>query len=47
MISDEGLDYTPLLKCKRLQTVNTEWMRQNELNQEVCDKLEASGVELA
>jgi hypothetical protein len=46
MISEKGIDFAPLLKCNKLETVSTEFMLNNLENKKVVKLLENRGVKI-
>ncbi len=46
MISDKGIDFSPLLKCKKLETLSSEFMLQNLENKKILKLLKNKGVEI-
>ena len=46
MINLEGIDYSPLLACKKLESVNPEFAAENPENDKVLAELESRGVEV-
>ncbi len=46
MITSDGIDYAPLLGCKKLESVNAECMKDTAENYEVIRQLQARGVEV-
>jgi hypothetical protein len=46
MITEDGLDYSPLLKCENLEAISSEFMRADEANENVIAQLEEKGVEI-
>ena len=46
MINMDGIDYSPLLACKKLESVNPEFAAEDPENDKVLAELEARGVEV-
>ena len=46
MIVEEGLDYSPLLKCKKLEEVSSAFALESSKNEKVIEQLEERGVEM-
>lgn len=46
MISDKGIDFSPLLKCENLETVSSEFILKDEKNRKVLKLLENKGVKI-
>jgi hypothetical protein len=46
MISDKGIDFSPLLKCEKLETLSSEFMLQNLENKKILNLLKNKGVEI-
>lgn len=46
MITADGIDFAPFLKCEKLEEVNAEVMRDTEENRGVISQLKERGVEV-
>ena len=47
MIAEEGLDYTPLLACHKLQKVAAAYIKQDVHSENILRQLQNRGVEIA
>ncbi len=45
LITADGLDYSPLLLCPKLETVSLEFVKKDEKNEEVLKQLKEKGVQ--
>lgn len=46
MIHEDGIDYSPLLKCKKLESISADFAKEGSKNEKVLEKLEERGVEI-